>query len=283
MTVEFERRTLLSAGAGLATLATVGTAHAAKAAYDFDKTPDMLAAYARIRGLTPTKLAMWWYAGTIYGQRENEVQEPLVRMEGFSFNRVEVTPDGKLKQVISEAGYYRDLVTNEILSEWTNPLNAQKCKPRHYTLVQNILADETSFKLTDSNMQPVDTRGRTGPAQVMGDTVWIGETFSNKYEVPKRPGSDPMMYPGQFIVRSSLSQFSAKVSDLADRSREYVPAQLSYQSYGGFVPWMRMGREPGVMNTQLSGRKIKSLDELPKSLRDRFEADHAGWLANPKI
>jgi hypothetical protein len=277
-----QRRSILGAGASLLAAGLVTPVAAVTSKIDFTDTLTMKRAYARMRGLAPDKVAMWWYSGTIYGQRHFEVQEPLIRMEGFSFNKVKVTEDGKLQQTISEAGYYSDLKTGEILTDWVNPLNGQKCKPRHYTLVQNILSDETSFKLTDSNLQPLDTRGKVGPANIIGDTVWIAEVFSNKYVVPKREGRDAMEDPGPFLVRSSLSTFSAKIPDL-EGNEEFVPAQLAYQSYGGFVPWMRMGREVATMNTVLMGKKVKSPNEMPKSLRERYEADHPGWLADPKI
>ncbi len=250
---------------------------------DFSKNVDVFKAYARMRGLTPKKLALWWYAGTIYVQRDGEVLLPFLNIEGFSFSRIQVTPEGKLDQVLAEAGYYKDVTTGEVIGEWTNPLNNQKVKPRHYSLVQHIIADETSITMTDTNLQPIATHGRIGPAMVSGDTVWIGENFSNKYEIPKREGRDPLEYPGQFIVSSSLATFESKISDLNDANKEFVPSSLSYQSISGYMPWMRMGRERGTVNWQLSGRKLRSLDELPVDLRKRLEADHPGWLANPKI
>jgi hypothetical protein len=277
-----DRRAALTATAGLAFAAAVTPAQA-KPALDVSTTLGAFQAYARMRGVTPQKLGLWWYAGLIHVQREGEVLVPFLKVEGFSFNRIQVTPDGKLDQVLAEAGYFKDVETEEILSDWTNPLTGLKVKPKHYKLVQHILADEISIAIKDTNMQPMSTHGRIGPAMVSGDIVWVGENFSNKYEVPQREGRDPMEYAGQFIVGSSLATFESKLSDLADAKKEFVPATLSYQSLSGYMSWLRMGREKGLINWQLFGRKLRTMDEAPKSLLARLDADYPGWLADPKI
>ena len=273
------RRSSLGLAAGLA----ASPAFAAAPKLDLTEPRAYYTAYARMRGLTPTKLGMWWYAGTIFGERKDEVQIPILRIEGFSFNRIGVLPDGSLSQVLAEAGYFCDLATGQPLEKWVNPLNKQTCEIHHYKLVQKINATPTGITLQDTNMQPVATEGRIGPATISGDDVWISENFSNKYAIPHKPEMDPAMYPGPVIVGTSLATFSAKLSDLADPTREFVPSLLAYQSMSGFLPFMRMGREPGLVNWQLMGRKVKSVAEMPATLRARFDKDYPGWVTNPGI
>jgi hypothetical protein len=276
------RRASLGLAAGLMAGPALGKSPDAGAEALKD-TRAMFGAYARMRGVSPQSLGMWWYAGTVFAERAGEVQEPILGVEGFSFNRIAVLPDGRLSQVLAEAGYFKDLVTGAIAMEWINPLNRQACKPQHYRLVQRIVASADSIALTDTNMQPVDTRGRIGPALISGDQVWIAENFSNKYAIPRRDGADPATYPGPTLVATSLATFSARLSDVRDPKLAFVPTLLAYQSTSGFMPWMRMGREPGLINWQLMGRKLRSAAEMPAALRARFDQDHPGWVDNPGI
>ena len=271
-----QRRTLLLTG-GAAVAAPFAAAAAADP--DFSRTADMFAAYARMRGRGTAGPGLWWYSGTAFGQRAGEVQEALLGIEGFSFNRLTVNADGTLSQHMAETGYFKDLKTGAILDTWVNPYNGQTVKPGHYHTHQNVTATVDSLKSEETGRPPAQTKGRIGPAMIGADTTWITENFSSKLTLPKRDGEDAPTT----LIATSMATFSALTRDLANKTLDFVPSTLTFQSISGFLPWMGMGREAGVSVWQLMGRKVKSAADCPPALRARIAADFPGWLENPGV
>jgi hypothetical protein len=275
------RRTVVTGA--IALTAAPGLAQAAtKPWLDLARTPDLFRAYARMRG-RDTAPGLWWYEGTAFGQREGEPQQALLGIEGFSFNRLTVNADGTLSQHMSETGYFKDLVTGAIVDSWVNPMNGQMVTPRHFHSRQQVTATIDSLKTEEGNRPPAETRGRIGPAVVGADTTWITENFSSRVSVPQREGQDPATYPGPVMVLTSMAVFAALTKDVQNKALDFVPATLTFQSISGFLPWMRMGREPGLSVWQLMGRKVRSIDDCPPALRTRIAKDHPGWLENPQV
>lgn len=132
-------------------------------------------------------------------------------------------------------------------------------------------------------MSAAEFKGTIGPAAINGDQLWIGENFATKFILPKREGMDPKEDVGDFLAAASLAMFTAKLSDVENQKRDFVPCTLHFQTMNGWLPWMRMGRTPGVQSWQLYGQKVKDIAAIPPELRARFEKDCPGWLERPGI
>jgi hypothetical protein len=281
----FDRRRALAAG--LAAGAATGIAPARAARFDFDltKTVDVYRAYTRMRGGGDGVMGLWWYTGNVWMQTPDKLAKLALNIDGFSFQKLTMQPDGSMVQLMSEAGYFKDPATGAIADTWVNPFNGETCRPRHYKSMQTIVAtpDGGLKGEEDGRMSQREFEGAIGPAAVNGDGVWIPENFATKFMIPQRPNVDPLEDVGEWLNAASLATFAARLSDVQNRDLAFVPCTLNFQTMNGWLPWMRMGRAPGWQSWQLYGHKVAGIDALPPALRARFEKDYPGWLANPGI
>ena len=275
----FDRRSMIMAGAALA----AAPARAAK--FNFANTVDIYRAYARMRGGGDGVLGLWWYTGNVWLQAGDRIAENVLTIDGFSFQRLTVQPDGSMIQLMSEAGYFKDPKTGAIADTWVNPLNGESCKARHYKSMQTIIATADGGLTGDEGgrMSAREFKGRIGPAVINGERLWIDENFATKFVIPKREGLDPKEDIGDFLAAASLATFTAKLADVESDSLDFVPCELHFQTMNGWLPWMRMGRVAGAQSWQLYGHKVRDVSAIPAELRARFERDYPGWLEKPGI
>lgn len=252
---------------------------------DLNRTVDVYRAYARMRGAGDGRLALWSYAGTVWLKVEEQVPRQVLTVDGFSFQRLSMKPDGSLVQLMAEAGYFKDADGKEILETWVNPFNGEKCRVPHYKSTQTIIArPDTSLSGDEGGrMDGNAMQGRIGPATVNGDRVWIPENFGTIFRIPRRDDADPKEDVGDTMANASLAVFTARVADVQNAEIESAPCSMHFQTLSGWRPWMRLGRTPGAQTWQLFGHKVASVDAIPGPLRDRLERDHPGWLWNPGI
>lgn len=277
------RRTALL-GFGAAGIATpgIGSTAAAVGRYDLSDPKDAITAYARMRGNLDGTPGMWWYRGNMFAKRDNEVAERVLKIEGFSFNRMVRRADGKFDQVMAEAGYFVDPETDEIRDEWTNPLNGRACEPQHYKSNQTIVVGTDGVSGSEAAVVPVQFTGSV-EAQTHGGRVWTTENMVTKLPNPRSEDADPLAYSGPVITLTSLAAFTGQVADLNNPDLALMPATLHFQNLAPWMPWMKMGREAGLTTWQLLGNKVASPDEMPDRLRRRIDADYPEWLNNPGV
>lgn len=277
------RRHLVSAAMALP-LAMPARA-AASLDLDLAKTADVYRAYVKMRGAGEGRLALWWYTGTVWLKVDDQLPQQVLTIDGFSFQRLSLKPDGTLVQLMAEAGYFKDADGREILDTWVNPMNGETCKVRHYKSNQTILArpDTTLSGDEGGRLDGRTMKGRIGPASVNGDQVWIPENFGARFAVPQRENLDPKEDIGATIATASLAVFTAKLSDVQNPDLDSVPSTLHFQNLGPPRPWMRFGRANVAQTWQLFGHKVAGLDAVPAPLRARLDRDYPGWLASPGI
>lgn len=277
------RDTFLGLGlAGMAGAALRTPALAAVGAYDLSDPNDVIAAYARMRGNLDGTPGMWWYRGNMFAKRNTEVAQRVLKIEGFSFNRLVKRDDGKFDQVMAEAGYFIDPDSDEIQDEWINPLNGRTCAPQHYKSNQTIVVGTDGVSGSEAAAVPVQFTGSV-EAQAHGGRVWTTENMVTKLPNPRSENEDPLAYSGPVITLTSLASFTGQLADLNNADMDWMPATLHFQNLAPWMPWMKMGRDAGLTTWQLLGTKVKAPDEMPVRLARRLEADYAGWIDNPGV
>ena len=260
----------------------VSRALAAGHTFDLDDPTDVVAAYARMRGNLDGTPGMWWYRGNMFAKRTEDVAERVLIIEGFSFNRLALREDGQFDQIMAEAGYFIDPDTNVIADEWTNPLNGRTCQPGHYKSNQTIVVGPDGVSGSEAAVVPVQFTG-TVEAQTYGGRVWTTENMVTKLPNPRSEADDPLGYSGPVITLTSLAAFTGQLADLQNESLDFMPATLHFQNLAPWMPWMKMGPEPGVTTWQLLGTKVQSPDDMPDRLRRRLDADYPGWRNDPGV
>lgn len=277
------RDALLSAGgAGLSGAMLRTPAFAAGGTYDLSDPKDAVTAYARMRGNLDGTPGMWWYRGNMFAKPTNDVAVRVLKIEGFSFNRLARREDGQFDQIMAEAGFFIDPDTDEIADEWVNPLNGRTCEPGHYKSNQTIVVGTQGVSGSEAAAVPVQFEGIV-EAQSHSGRVWTTENMVTKLPNPRSEATDPLSYSGPVITLTSLAAFTGQLADLNNPDLDFMPATLHFQNLAPWMPWMKMGQEPGMTTWQLLGTKVQSTDDMPDRLRRRLDSDYPGWINEPGV
>lgn len=272
------RQSMLSAAA--ASVAGAGTAAAAD-------LPNKVKLYQRARGAPQGQIGMMLYSGRLWGKRALQAAVEFYKVEGFSFNRMEMQPDGSLNQHMIEVGFWLDPVTRKPADEWINPLNGLPCKPQHYKSEQKIRFTPTGEALRVGDTPPgMKMRGQINDPITFGDYVWIGEDLIVEMVRPPQPvkdGTDLTTVMPAISTATSLVNYTLRRKDLDTPDTKWVPGTMNFQTMGTWYPWMRMGYETGHTMFQLVGTKLQRTEDIPPSLRQLIDERHPGWLQNPGI
>ncbi len=246
--------------------------------------PDKVSLYARARGAALGARGMHWYTGTFWGKRTLDAAVALFKVNGFSFNKIETQPDGSLVQNMVEVGFWCDPVTNEPVDKWINPMNGLPCTPRHYKTPQTVRFDAKGRALrppkAPESMQY--DAWITDPVE-SGDTVWIGETIIVKSITPPGTSADPLENRVPINTMTSLVNYTLRRTDIDAPASAFLPATMNFQSASTWYPWMRMGQELGQTMFQLTGRKVRNMEEVPPGLIRLIDERHPGWLKDPGV
>jgi hypothetical protein len=278
------RRSLLGIGASLGVAAWLphGARAAAAPSLDLDDPATHLKTYQRIRTNGSGKPQLWYALGTIYGKLPGEKPRPLMYGEGVSYTRQIFDPQtNRLKQTMTELGYYLDYKTRRPLDEWTNPYNGKTVKIRHYRVkqAQTVTVDKVSGG--EEGRVAVEHDGYMAAPLVHSGRVWLTEVHTT--EVYLTDETKPDKRGRKVNGGGSNATFSAALSDVLDRSQDAPAAQLFFSNMVGFMYWMEMGDSPGMMTWRALGNKLSGPDLLDASMRARIERDHPGWLAAPDV
>ena len=277
------RDTIFGAGvAGLSGVLLRTPALAVGVAYDLSDPKDVVTAYARMRGNLDGSPGMWWYRGNMFAKRADDVAQRVLKIEGFSFNRLALREDGRFDQIMAEAGFFIDPERDEIVDTWVNPLNDRTCEPGHYKSNQTIVVGPEGVSGSEAAAVAVQFTG-TVEAQSHSGRVWTTENMVTKLPNPRSEADDPLGYSGPVITLTSLAAFTGQLADLNNADLAFMPATLHFQNLSPWLPWMKMGPEPGLTTWQLMGTKVRSPDDMPARLRRRLESDYPGWLESPGV
>lgn len=119
-----------------------------------------------------------------------------------------------------------------------------------------IVTVDSARLAADAPMSP-DFVHQVGPAAVSGDDIWVGQDMYATRN-PVEPGGKPWR-------ANDINIYSGKLSDVLDPSITSADAQMSYQGFYDWRPWLNMGDIEGNMLARLAGKKLKSAGEIPDS------------------
>jgi hypothetical protein len=271
MTVE--RRGFLLGLTGLFVAGATARAAAVPAGgYDLADPAQALEAMLRIQGRLDGRDAPWWYFGRIYALVPGREPVPLFRYEGLEIMRLTPTPAGEYAATGATTTFFQDWRTGAVLETFRNPLTGATNSVRP-NLIGGTPGGVAAFYST-RGVRP----GRTAPADwrgegleltwtTQGDSVWLAHDRTYPPGLPQPMGE------------SSCGK--ARIAELHDRRRAFVPAAFSSTYFAPYPAWMDMQGQPGFVVWHADGVKLDSVAELPAAYRSRVEALFPERLAAP--
>ena len=232
----------------------------------------LLEAYQRLSGSFDNRLIIWWMSGTRYGVVDVKTT-PLYGMEVGMFHRWYQQPDGSFKAAFFELTYYTDLITGELLRKFSNPYTGMVNKVRHVRLGPEIRTLTTAGLTSPDNPMVHDYRSSLGPAVTSADQLWIPTSVEATIKFPK-PDAPTILLNIYTTVQGSLT-------DALDKLQVSAPCSFEFNNILKWEPWMSMGDHSGHMMSTASGRKMESMDELPRKYITMANEVHSKYIADP--
>jgi hypothetical protein len=245
--------------------------------------------YARLDAdVEPGKEKCGWIRGKAFGVRDNEAVRPLFNVEGFSFVRVNRQADGSWRRLLREIVFYRDIETNEILTEWTNPYTKEKVK------VVPIANDPFNFTISEFVPEPPSYGGlqkvKREPKPFLQDwqygpdgTMILNTGIDMIYPNALQPDKWPRESSGTMNRVSEQFIYVVKKADVENPHMTHIPHIGSWSRVTPWLPWMLMGQAPGHMTYFTHFQTIPDGEKgLPKDLVAAARAMGEKWLHAPE-
>lgn len=280
--------------AGPAQAATGGKAAADKPKIDFITKIDFKDpkwtrdTYARLDGdIAPGAEKCGWIRGKAFGVRENEKVRLLFNVEGFSFVRINRLSDGSWRRLLREVVFYRDIDTNEILTEWINPYTCEKVK------VVPIANDPFNFTISEFVPEPPSYGGlqqaKREPEPFLQDwqygpdgTMILNTGIDMIYPSALQPDKWPRESSGPMNRVSEQFIYVVKQADVENPNITHIPQTGSWSRITPWLPWMLMGQAPGHMTYFTHFATIPDGEKgLPKDIVAAARAMDEKWLHAP--
>lgn len=265
------RRSLIAGLPLAASMALAGPARSASHAPLAEKE-DWMRALVKLRGSAKDELVIWWLKGVLYGVVDTEATK-LWNMETVSFGRWQAQGD-EVAYTHYELSLRLDLETNDFLTSFTNPYTDEVLDMELAPFGPNItLLSATSARVPDdAPLKPALTHD-IGPPVILGDDIWMPQDL-----FAALPAFAPDAKPWR---ANDITTYKGKLNDVLNDDVASAPATCTYQGFYAWRPWLKMGPRPGHHLARMSGRKLASLDDIPRSYRDIVDQQKPDFLENP--
>lgn len=227
------------------------------------------------------------YEGTTFGVSEGTNLKPLYSMIGFSPVRTFRQPDGSYRFLGSEAAVFTDLSTGEVLKTWRNPyLDNREVEVWHLRT--------GPINLTITPSKPISTGGwgLLVPSQYGTNGFFMPVVEQDGHFVAsldaqanRKNPLDPAIWvnesSGTMMRYSEHNTWRINASEAADPHHPSPQIFSTWHTNKEWRPWMLMGQRPGHIYNHLTARKVKSLADAPRVLRDYYEKVAPEFLHAP--
>lgn len=192
------------------------------------------------------------WTGNIYSFIPGEKRQLLFKIIGMSVSRCIPTSEGRWDFTSRELTYYLNPENGEIIHSWENPWTGENVPVMH--VANSPVQGKFKGKI------PVQVRG--------GETSFIFDIFPY-YPNPlaENPQFEPY-YPSSTYQAAELFKITVKSADLINSELNSVTElKLCWDRIGQWLPWMKMGKQPGQMIYSATGSKVGGFTELPQLLQ----------------
>ncbi len=202
--------------------------------------------------LDPEQSTFLFWNGSIYASIPGKKRKLLFNLMGMSVSRCIPTAGGGWDYISRELNYYLHPTTNEVLDKWENPWTGETVPI--IQIVNNPVQGYFQGKFL---------------ARVDGDrTTFAFEIFPT---YPNSLTKEPKFVeysPQPSYETAEFFKLTVSTADLLNlRLKTISQLQLNWNRTGQWLPWMRMGDNPGYLIYRASGKKVNKFTQLPKLLQ----------------
>ena len=287
------RSTLAGLGALFGVSALSGCAPAGKPAIgpslnlDFTKPEDNLTAWVKLASsLEDGRETCGFFSGTQYAViGQQEVIQPLFRIQGFGMSRVTKLPDGRYENLHREVVYYLDLKEDRILEEWENPYTGETVQPfpTHNDPVNSYYANvfKQRFGTEETGFETVEFPFRL-PWEIFGDRAVVSFSVNTRWPTPLPEEKWPREHFGPWYRTSEYFQIHASHASLNNPDMLKVPYTGAWQKVAPWHPWMLMDNRDGGILGITNVFSLDSTDDLPPHVLAYTEKNFPQYLHAPE-
>lgn len=297
MTGVVTRRGLLGGiGAGAALLGAPAIASSGTSPVrplDIDDPRDNLYGFAKMWGTIGPKPVISAYQGVQYAVVKGKRAKPLFGFQGFANIRNLILPDGSVKVMGKECGYFTDLASGAIIDVWDNPWTGDRVETWPFLndkfrgtlgLTRKVYEVNGSRTVNNDAQGGSDAEPFRLPWQVIGDQYLLGWDYAHEYVNPVTPEGWPKASSGRVVNPSEHFVLYTPRAEIDDRSVMSARYQGGFMRQGPWWPWMKMGQSgvDGVLIGRMHSYKITgSHDDIPRAVLDRVVKDRPDLLDDP--
>ena len=240
-------------------------------AADLNTPEGALMALIRMRGSSDGQQVYADWRTTAWAVVPGQRMRPLFRLDGFNVARMEAQADGGWRMLSREAAYYRDLASGEVLKTWKNPFTGQDND------VLQVLNDPVNLQFPS----PKSPGARRVTLVPQGPDMVLRQDVPLAYPNPISPKDYPQESTGETYFASEHFTYYARRADL-DSEMPNVPTHYSWTRIGPWLPWMKMGQQPGFILYVGHGSKLPNARALDPVVLEYTEKHHPIYLKAPE-
>jgi len=262
---------------------------------DIEDPRENLYGFAKMWGTIGPKAVKSGYYGVQYAIVGSKRAQPLFGYYGFGNNRNIILPDGSVKVLGKECGYFTDLATGEIIDEWQNPWTGEKVEVFPFLNDRwrgTLGLEQMVFKVGDgetlNNDMGKGASARGEPFRLpwnrVGDQYLLSWDYAHEYTNPVTPEGWPKASSGRIANPSEHFCLCTPADEIDDRSLASARFHAGFTRQGPWWPWMKMGQSGvnGVLMGRMHSYKITGTEEdIPKVVLKRVERDRPDLLEEP--
>lgn len=208
-----------------------------------------------------------WFWWTTYVVSPGVAPTAIVGYEGIELSRCVRRRDGSRFINGHAMSFPRDARTGRFTDTAVNPVTGATVK----VPVSSTAGTDPGYVISpEYGWWPIQA---PKPEKVDLRTRWWREDGFGRMQRERRP---PEGFPQPFI-ESGYYEFA--LADLRNAKLASIPYRTSGTYIYPYPKWLQMGDRPGHMVGIISGRKLRSLDELPREFRTRTETEYPGFLS----
>jgi hypothetical protein len=235
----------------------------------------------RLQGsLDPAAKTPWWYEAVLYAVVEGQVPRLMVRAEGCETYVMRREPGGGFRARGATVTAFKSVDGESWIDQLENPITGQT-----NIVKTNVLQGASAIYPPDGAVPYMDS-SRLQPSQLVGAPTASPKSAQSAGWLKWIESGDRI---GCLMERRSTGPIQPymETASLWTTRREFfdpkldrVDATFTSTFLSPWLAWMEMAAQPGHLLWHSTGRKLRSLSDLPDGYRRRAEQLAPGKLAS---